>query len=68
MLKSFRRACLATRSSPSFRGSYFSFTQQSLFAAGLLIGLLAIAAPALADHIGPHRTVPNFVWERLACH
>ncbi len=27
-----------------------------------------LALPALADHIGPHRTVSTWVWERLACH
>ena len=27
-----------------------------------------LSLPALADHIGPHRTVPSFDWERLACH
>jgi len=64
----FRRASCVTRNSASSRGSYLSFTQRSLFVAGLLIGLLALAAPVLADHIGPHRTVPSFVWKRLACH
>ena len=27
-----------------------------------------LSLPALADHIGPHRTVSSFAWERLACH
>lgn len=27
-----------------------------------------LTLPALAEHIGPHRTVSTFVWERLACH
>jgi hypothetical protein len=33
-----------------------------------MIGLLGIVGPALAGHIGPHRTVSTFAWKRLACH
>lgn len=32
----------------------------------LVVAFLSL--PALADHIGPHRTVSTFVWERLKCH
>ena len=27
-----------------------------------------LTLPALAEHIGPHRTTSTWVWERLACH
>jgi len=36
------------------------------FVVFLLLAFLSI--PALADHIGPHRTVSSTEWERLACH
>jgi len=36
------------------------------FVAFLLAAFLTL--PAVAEHIGPHRTTSAFVWERLACH
>jgi hypothetical protein len=32
-----------------------------------LVLLFALVVPALADYLGPNRTVSTWVWERLQC-
>ena len=60
MQRPFRRASRASPQTPTHRGPYLKFTKQSLFFAGVLIGLLAMAAPALAHYFGPDRVTIGF--------
>jgi len=38
-----------------------------LLIAGIAAGLLAVAIPALADYLGPDRSVSTWTMERLVC-
>src|SRR3990170_3178945 len=47
-----------------------SVPRRSLAGLAFLVALgvlLAFAVPALADYLGPDRTVSTWVWERLQC-